>query len=81
MLRSGCCLLALLVLGACVAPGRPMMVRDDGNLGTYPGDFHACKAQADRVYDPANPFLAAGRYDTIGACLMARGYTYQPRVR
>ncbi len=81
MLRSACCLLALLGLGACVAPGRALMVRDDGNLGTYPGDFHACKAQADRVYDPANTFLAAGRYDTIGACLMARGYTYQPRVR
>jgi hypothetical protein len=73
--------LALVLLGACVAPGRAMMVRDDGNLGAYPGDFHACKANADRVFDPANPFLAPMRYDTIGSCLMAKGYTYQPRVR
>ena len=47
----------------------------------YPEDFRACKAETDRVYDPANPFLAAGRYDSIGACLMAKGYTYQPRLR
>lgn len=58
-----------------------MMVRDDGNLGTYPGDFHSCKGEADRVYDPANPFLAPSRYDAIGACLMAKGYTYEPRSR
>lgn len=74
-------LLALLLLGACVAPGRAIMVRDDGDLGAYAADFHACKADADRVYDPANPFLAPGRYDRIGACLTAHGYTYQPRVR
>ena len=80
MVRSACCLLALFLLGACVAPGRAMMVRDDGNLGAYPGDFRACKTQADHVYDPANPFLAPGRYDVIGACLMAKGYTYQPRT-
>jgi hypothetical protein len=81
MLRSACCLLALVLLGACVAPGRAMMVRDDGNLGAYPADFHTCKREADRVYDPANPFLAPGRYDSICACLMAKGYTYQPRSR
>jgi hypothetical protein len=81
MVRSACCLLGLLLLGACVAPGRALMVRDDGNLAAYPADFHACKAKADRAYDPANPFLAPGRYDSIGACLMAKGYTYQPRMR
>jgi hypothetical protein len=81
MVRSACCLLALLLLGACVAPGRAIMMREDGNLGAYPADFRACKGEADRVYDPANPFLAAGRYDSIGACLMAKGYTYQPRSR
>ncbi len=68
MLRSACCLLALLGLGACVAPGRALMVRDDGNLGTYPGDLHPNKTQPDRVNDPATPFLAAGRYVDIGAC-------------
>ena len=57
------------------------MVRDDGNLGAYSADFHACKGQADRIYDPTDPFLASGRYDSIGACLMAKGYTYQPRLR
>jgi len=57
------------------------MVRDDGNLGAYPADFQACKGQADRIYDATNPFLAPGRYDSIGACLMAKGYTYQPRLR
>jgi hypothetical protein len=81
MVRSACCLLALLLLGACVAPGRAIMMREDGNLGAYPADFRACKGEVDRVYDPANPFLAAGRYDSIGACLMAKGYTYQPRSR
>jgi len=58
-----------------------MMVRDDGNLAAYPADFRACKSQADRIYDPADPFLAPGRYDSIGACLMAKGYTSEPRLR
>ena len=81
MARSVSCLLVFLLLGACAAPGRAIMMREDGNLGAYPVDFRACKREADRIYDPANPYLAAGRYDSIAACLMAKGYTYQPRMR
>lgn len=81
MLRSACCLMAFLVLGACAAPGRALLVRDDGDLGAYPRDFRACKGEADHLYDPADPLLAPGRYDTIATCLMAKGYTYQPRLR
>lgn len=80
MMRSTC-LLALLVLAACASPGRPVLVRDDGDVAAYPGDFRACKAQADRLYDPTDPELAHGRYNTIVFCLMARGYTYEPRMR
>ncbi len=80
MTRSTC-LLALLVLGACAQAGRPMLVREDGDMASYPADFGACKAQADRLYDPQDPDLAPDRYDTIGLCLMARGYTYEPRMR
>ena len=58
-----------------------MLVREDGDRGAYPGDFRACKTQADRLYDPADPLLAHQRYQTIGDCLMARGYTYEPRAR
>lgn len=81
MIRSTCCLAALLVLGACAAPGRPILVREDGEARAYPSDFTACKAQADRLYDPADPEFAHGRYNTIVHCLMARGYTYEPRAR
>lgn len=81
MKRSTCSLAALLVLGACGTPGRPLLVREDGDAKAYPSDFRACKAQADRLYDPADPELAQGRYDTVARCLMARGYTYEPRSR
>lgn len=82
MIRSTCCLAVLvLVLGACAAPGRPILVREDGDARAYPSDFRACKAQADRLYDPADPELAYGRYNIVVRCLMARGYTYEPRAR
>jgi hypothetical protein len=81
MKRSTCCFVTFLVLGACAAPGRPVLMRDDGDRAAYPADFGACKARADRLYDPADPALAFGRYDTVVSCLMAKGYTYEPRTR
>ncbi len=58
-----------------------MFIREDGDTARYPADFSACKARADRLYDPRDPGLAHGRYDTIALCPMARGYTYEPRMR
>ena len=81
MTRSTYFLASLLVLGACTQPNRPVLVREDGSVAAYPADFRACKAEADRLYDPDNPELAPSRYHSIGLCLMAHGYTYEPRIR
>jgi hypothetical protein len=81
MIRPARCLLLLLALGACAMPRGAMLGRDDGDVAAYPRDFYACKAEADRLYDPADPAQAHGRYNTVVSCLMARGYTYEPRVR